>query len=129
LFSRLLEGYIDGMLVASRTLSGRGVDADLRVSVDDAALVADGADTTRLLVRVTDEHGNGRPYTSGAVQIDVDGPLTLIGDAPAALVGGIAGGWLRAGHEAGVATVRVRHATLGERTVEVRLDAADDEPW
>jgi beta-galactosidase len=124
-----LEGYLDGVLAATRTVSGRGVDADLRVSVDDEALVADGADTTRLLVRVTDEHGNARPYTVGAVQIEVDGPLTLIGDAPAALVGGIAAGWLRAGHEPGDATVRVRHATLGEATVRVRLDPAEEEPW
>lgn len=124
-----LEGYLGDTRVATRTLSGRGVDADLRVEVDDTTLVADGADTTRLLVRVTDEHGNGRPYTVGAVQIDVAGPLTLIGDAPAALVGGVAASWLRAGHELGTATVRVRHATLGERTVEVRLEPAEDEPW
>ena len=124
-----LEGYLGDALATTRTVSGRGVDADLRVTVDDEALVADGADTTRLLVRVTDEHGNARPYTVGAVQIDVDGPLTLIGDAPAALVGGVAAGWLRAGHQPGTATVRVRHATLGERSVQVRLDAAEEEPW
>ena len=93
------------------------------------ALVADGADPTRLLVRVTDEHGNGRPYTTGAVQIDVDGPLTLIGDAPAALVGGVAGAWLRAQHDPRTATVRVRHATLGSRTVQLRLTATEAEPW
>ena len=124
-----LEGYLGDALVATRTVSGRGVDADLRVSVDDETLVADGADTTRLLVRVTDEHGNGRPYTVGAVQIEVDGPLTLVGDTPAALVGGIAGGWLRAQHEPGAATVRVRHATLGTRTLRLRLTPAAVEPW
>jgi beta-galactosidase len=124
-----LDGFRGDEVVITRTLSGRGVDQDLQVSVDDTALVADGADTTRLLIRVTDEYGNPRPYTSGAVAVDVDGPLTVIGDAPAALVGGVAGLWLRAQHTAGTATVRVRHPVLGTRTVRVELEPAEVELW
>lgn len=124
-----LEGYLGGRLVATRTMSGRGLDQDLLVSTDDDVLVADGTDTTRLLIRVTDEFGNARPYTTGAVRIDVDGPLTLVGDEPAALVGGVAGVWLRAQHRPGNAVVRVRHPVLGSRECRITLTPAEDEPW
>jgi len=124
-----LEGYLGDQLVATRTLSGRGLDQELVVSTDDDVLVADGADTTRLLIRVTDEFGNARPYTTGAVRIEVDGPLTLIGDEPAALVGGVVGVWLRAQDRPGEAVVRVRHPVLGSRECRVRLEQAEDEPW
>ena len=124
-----LEGYLGDNLVATRTLSGRGLDQDLRVSTDDDVLVADGADTTRLLIRVTDEYGNARPYTTGAVRIGVEGPLTLIGNDPAALVGGVAAVWLRAQNRPGTAVVRVRHAVLGSRTCRVALEPAAEEPW
>jgi beta-galactosidase len=124
-----LEGYRDGERVITRTFSGRGVDADLRVEVDDPALVADGADTTRVLIRVTDEFGNGRPFAAGAVTIDVEGPLTLVGESPAALVGGVAAAWLRATAEPGSAVVRVTHQYLGVRRVEVELRKAQEEPW
>jgi beta-galactosidase len=124
-----LEGYRGDECVITRTLSGRGLDQDLLVSTDDRTLFADGADTTRLLIRVTDQFGNGRPYTTGAVQIDVEGPLTVLGDSPAALVGGVAAVWLRAQDEPGSAIVRVRHPVLGRRSVRVELEPAEAEPW
>ena len=124
-----LDGYLGDQLVTTRTLSGRGLDQDLLVTTDDDVLLADGADTTRLLVRVTDEFGNARPYTTGAVRIEVDGPLTLIGDEPAALVGGVVGAWLRAQGRPGTAVVRVSHPVLGVRECRVQLRPAEDEPW
>jgi len=48
---------------------------------------------------------------------------------PAALVGGVAGLWLRAQHTAGTATVRVRHPVLGTRTVRVELEPVAVDPW
>jgi beta-galactosidase len=126
-----LEGYLGDRdePVVTRVLSGRGLDAELVVTVDDAALVADGADTTRLLVRVTDEHGNGRPFTTGAVTIEVEGPLRLAGPQPVALGGGVAGAWLRATEEPGTATVSVVHPTLGRRSLIVEVEPAPEEPW
>jgi beta-galactosidase len=124
-----LEGYRDGVRVITRTFSGRGVDAALHVEVDDAVLVADGADTTRLLIRVTDEFGNGRPFATGAVTVDVDGPLSVVGEAPAALVGGVAAVWLRAAHDPGTAVVRVAHQALGVHRASVELRPAPEELW
>jgi beta-galactosidase len=124
-----LDGYLDGELVGSRSFSGRGVDQALDVVVDDDALLADGADTTRLVVRVTDEFGADRPLATGVLTLEVDGPLTVIGDNPLAIVGGVGVVWLRAGSTAGIATVDVSHPVLGIRRVSIRLHESAPDRW
>lgn len=124
-----LDGFLGEELVATRVLSGRGVDADLLVSTDHSVLLADGADTTRLSVRVTDEHGNDRPFTTGAVLVDVRGPLVVVGDNPLPLTGGAAAVYLRATDEPGDVEVSVTHPTLGTSTVELTVQKAGGERW
>jgi beta-galactosidase len=120
---------VDDQLVATRILSGRGTDQRFAIEADDTVLCADGADATRLVMRVTDEHGNERPFATGVLQLTVDGPVSVVGDKPIALVGGVAAVWLRAGEEPGVATVTALHPRLGDRTVRIRVDKTTGEPW
>jgi len=55
-----IEGYIQGKLAATRTLSGSGTDDRLVVKPDDLELDGDGRDATRVVLAVTDEYGNLR---------------------------------------------------------------------
>ena len=41
---------------------------------DDTTLVADGADTTRVVLRVTDEFGALRTYANDPVTLTLEGP-------------------------------------------------------
>ena len=50
-----------------RSLSGRGVDSKFALLPDDHALTADGADTTRVVLRVTDEFGAIRTYANDPI--------------------------------------------------------------
>jgi beta-galactosidase len=52
-----MDGYLNGKLAISKKLSGRGVDRRFVLAPDDLTLKADGADTTRVVLRVTDEFG------------------------------------------------------------------------
>lgn len=124
-----LEGYLADELVATRTLSGRGIDQAFAAHLDDDCLDADGADATRLVLRVSDEHGNDRPFTTGVLQLSAHGPVTIIGDNPIALVGGIAAVWLRAGDEPGAAGVTATHPHLGSVTVRLTLRKVPGEAW
>ena len=83
-----IDGYIEGKLVISRTMSGKGVDQRFALLADDTTLVADGADTTRVVLRVTDEFDAIRPFANDPIQLELTGPAELIGDNPFALVGG-----------------------------------------
>jgi beta-galactosidase len=121
------EGFIGGKLVITKTLSGRGVDSKFTVVADDHELDADGADTTRVVVRVTDEFGEVRTYANDPVTFTVDGPVQLIGDNPFALIGGTGAVWIRAGLAAGTARLTARHPRLGEQTVNFTLGAVPEE--
>ena len=94
---------------------------------DDTTLVADGADTTRIVLRVTDEFGAIRTYANDPVVFTLEGPATLIGDNPFALIGGTGALWLRAQEQPGTVRLTAKHPRLGTQTVELQLTAAPNE--
>jgi beta-galactosidase len=116
-----LEGYIQGKKVIEKRMSGRGVDAQFTVNPDDSSLVADGADATRVVLRVTDEFGAIRPFADDAITFQLDGPAEIIGDNPFSLVGGTGAIWIRAKEEPGTARLTATHPRLGPQRVEFRV--------
>jgi beta-galactosidase len=119
-----VDGYLGGKVVISKTLSGRGVDAKFELAADDRELLADGADTTRVVVRVTDEFGAIRTYANDPIGFTLEGPATLIGDNPFALIGGTGAVWVRAGETPGPVRLTATHPRLGSKTANLQLTAA-----
>lgn len=122
-----IDGYVNGKQVITKSLSGRGVDRKFLLLADDRTLSADGSDTTRVVLRVTDEFGAARPYANDPVALSLEGPATLIGDNPFSLVGGTAAVWVRAGEQAGVVRLTAKHPRLGSQSVEITLEPAPKE--
>ncbi|WP_026442485.1 glycoside hydrolase family 2 protein [Pseudacidobacterium ailaaui] len=122
-----IDGYLKGKQVISRTFSGRGVDRRFSLRADDQELLADGADTTRVVMRVTDEFDAIRPYANDAIVLTLEGPAELIGDNPFALFGGQGAVWVRAKEEAGTVRLTARHPRLGTQTVEIAVRPAAQE--
>jgi len=122
-----IDGYIKGKQVISKTLSGSGVDRKFTALPDDTTLVADGADTTRIVLRVTDEFGAIRPYANDPVSFKVEGPAQLIGDNPFALIGGTGAVWIRAGERAGTVRFVATHPRLGSQSVTITLTSSTPE--
>lgn len=50
--------------------------------------------TSQVVLRVTDEFGNIRPYAKDPIAFRLDGPAELIGDGLFALVGGTGAVWV-----------------------------------
>ncbi|HVU47359.1 MAG TPA: glycoside hydrolase family 2 TIM barrel-domain containing protein [Terracidiphilus sp.] len=119
-----IEGYIQGKQVISKSMSGRGVDSKFTAVADDTRLLADGADTTRVVLRITDEYGCVRPFSTDPIRFELTGPATLIGDNPFSLVGGAGAIWIRAGETAGKVTLTAHHPYLGSQTVEIEIASA-----
>jgi beta-galactosidase len=119
-----IDGYLKGEKVISKSLSGRGVDRKFVLLPDDTALVADGADTTRVVLRVTDEFGAIRTYANDAVLLKLEGPAELIGDNPFSLIGGTGAVWVRAKEEPGNVRLTATHPRLGSQTIEIRVGSA-----
>ncbi len=119
-----LEGYIQGKQVIVKKYSGKGVDQKFTLVPDDTSLMADGADTTRVVLRVTDEFDAIRPFANDAIKFELEGPAELIGDNPFALIGGTGAVWIRAKEQAGTVRLTATHPVLGKQQVEFELAAA-----
>jgi beta-galactosidase len=119
-----LEGYIDGKLAITKNYSGNDREQRFEVVADDKTLVADGADATRVVLRVTDEYGNRRPFSDDPVSLRIEGPASIVGPSVLSLSGGVAAVWIRAWEVAGTVKLTATHATLGERTIQIAIDAA-----
>jgi beta-galactosidase len=122
-----IEGYIGGKLVKTLVLSGSGIDAAIKIAADDSELSGDGRDATRVVLTVTDEHGNIRPFSTAVLSFSLTGPGELIGENPLALAGGAAAVWVKAKEGAGVVNLTARHSTLGSQTIAIRVKAAEPE--
>jgi len=122
-----IEGHIQGKPVISKRYSARGIDQQFVVTPDDVTLIANGADATRVVLRVTDEFGALRSLANDAILLQVQGPAYLIGENPFALVGGTGAVWLRTKEEAGNVRLTAVHPFLGERHVDFEVMPADPE--
>jgi len=122
-----LEGYMRGKLAITKHYSGKGVDMKFTLLPDDSTLIADGADTTRVVLRVTDEFGAIRPFANDAITFDLQGRGEMIGDNPFALVGGTGAVWIRAKEEPGTVRLVAIHPQLGKQQIEVAITPVERE--
>ncbi|MGC2674109.1 MAG: glycoside hydrolase family 2 TIM barrel-domain containing protein [Candidatus Acidiferrum sp.] len=122
-----IEGYLNSKLAITKTLSGRGIDQKFVLLPDDTTLHADGADTTRVVLRVTDEYGAIRPFANDSIKLALEGPAEIIGDNPFALIGGTGAVWIRAKEQAGTARLTATHHLLGTQQVSFEITASSQE--
>jgi beta-galactosidase len=122
-----IEGYIQGKQVISRSFSGKGVDQKFMLLPDDIKLVADGADSTRVVLRVADEFDAIRPFAADAIRFELSGPATLIGDNPFALIGGQGAVWIRATEQSGKVRLTAHHPVLGAQHIDLEIAPAPPE--
>lgn len=122
-----LDGYIQGKQVISKRLSGTGVDVKFLVLPDDLDLIADGADSTRVVLRVTDEFGAVRPFANDAIKFELEGPAEIIGDNPFSLIGGTGAVWIRAQEKPGKVSLKAIHPQLGTQQAEIQITACPEE--
>jgi beta-galactosidase len=113
-----IEGYIGGELVATRQMSGKGVEKKFLVNADDKELNADGIDMTRVVFRVTDEFENTLPFAFGAIQFSIENG-EIVGDNPSVLIGGCGAIWVKSTQKAGLLRLMVKHPRLGSKTIEI----------
>jgi beta-galactosidase len=115
-----IVGYRAGQAVAEARLTTDKLPRALTLTADDAELLADGADMTRLVFRLVDAEGARLPHAHAVVEFTLEGDAELIGVNPFPLVGGQAALYLKARHTPGIITVRAKAAVFG-LSAEVRV--------
>jgi beta-galactosidase len=119
-----IDGYVGKARVMSRSFSSDPAADRFWLHADDAELVNDGSDCTRLAFAVVDKFGAPRAFAGGEVALDLDGPGVIVGDNPFPLEanGGAGAVYIRT-IPGRVGTIRItaRHPTLGANSVEIRV--------
>jgi beta-galactosidase len=119
-----IDGYLGDDQVASRSFSSDPSGDVLALTADHAEIDADGADATRLEFRAADRYGAPRPYVTGQVTLEMEGPAVLVGDNPFdfAAAGGAGAVWIRSrAGQPGPVTVRASHPSLGQAVARIRV--------
>ncbi|MBB4683281.1 glycoside hydrolase family 2 protein [Amycolatopsis jiangsuensis] len=117
-----IEGRVGGHTVLRRRFSADPAFDTLAVSADDAEIVADGQDATRVTLRSVDRYGAPRPHAHGTLAVAVDGPGVLVGEPylDFGALGGAAAVWIRSLRNApGTITVTATHPFLDTGTATI----------
>ena len=119
-----IDGIVGGQVVLSRAFSADDTQDQLLFQADDASLIADGADATRLVFGRTDRHGSVRAFATGSVSFQIRGPAELVGDNPFLLAdaGGIGAVWLKTiPGRTGTVAVLATHSELGAKSLTIAI--------
>jgi beta-galactosidase len=119
-----IDGYVGNKRVLSRSFSSDRATDRFGLRADDAELVNDGSDSTRLAFAVVDKFGAPRAFAGGDVALELVGPGVIVGDNPFALEanGGAGAVYIRTvPGRAGTIRITARHSTLGVGEVEIRV--------
>jgi beta-galactosidase len=122
----LIEGYLSGRQVSEVRMSSDPLGDSLSMAADDATILADGSDATRVVFRAIDAYGNQRRYMAGNVTMNLTGPAVIVGDNPFAFgeYGGLGAVWIRSlvGQQ-GTITLTAAHPLLGQAQVRLRAQS------
>jgi len=119
-----IDGYAGGQLVFSRSFSSDPAQDQFLMTADDAELIGDGADATRVVLQVTDKYGAPRALAGGDVSFAITGPGVIVGDNPFGLTdtGGAGAVWVKTvPNGSGQIMLKATHAALGEKSVAISV--------
>lgn len=117
-----IDGYVGQALALARSFSSDPTQDQLLLRADDAKLIADGSDATRLVFQAVDQYGATRPFVGGQVTLQINGPGVIVGDNPFQLAesGGAGAVWIKTLQgQAGRITVVATHSPLSAKSVEI----------
>jgi beta-galactosidase len=119
-----LRGFIGGKHVATKKVSHDGNPARLEMTADDQTIAADGADMTRIGLRIVDRFSNILPFAMQPVMLEIKGAGVLVGDNPHPMPGGRGAVYVRSTLKPGKITITATTARLKPQTVTIRTVAS-----
>jgi beta-galactosidase len=121
-----IDGYVAGKKVLSRSFSSDPAGDRFLLNADDATLIGDGVDATRLFFAVVDKFGAPRGFAGGQVSIHMYGPGVIVGDNPFSLAqsGGCGAVWIRSiAGKIGRIHIEAEHNLLGVKIAQIQVIA------
>ena len=121
--SLIIKGFIDNKEVASKEIGELRRMNKLEVKPDDLELSLDKTsyDATRIVVKLLDNLGEVLFLNNDFIEVEIDGPLSIMGPSKFGISGGITAFWVRTQGKKGLCKIKVKSMYFEEEiSIEVK---------
>ena len=108
--SLIIKGFIDNKEVASKEIGELRSMNKLEVTPDDLELSLDKTsyDATRIVVKLLDNLGEVLFLNNDFIEVEIDGPLSIMGPSKFGISGGAVAFWVRTQGKTGLCKIKVK---------------------
>ena len=121
--SLIIKGFIDNKEVASKEIGELRSMNKLEVTPDDLELSLDKTsyDATRIVVKLLDNLGEVLFLNNDFIEVEIDGPLSIMGPSKFGISGGVTAFWVRTQGKKGLCKIKVKSMYFEEEiSIEVK---------
>lgn len=121
--SLIIKGFIDNKEVASKEIGEIRSMNKLEVKSDDLELSLDKTsyDATRIVVKLLDNLGEVLFFNNDFIEVEIDGPLSIMGPSKFGISGGVTAFWVRTQGKKGLCKIKVKSMYFEEEiSIEVK---------
>ena len=121
--SLIIKGFIDNKEVASKEIGELRSMNKLEVTPDDLELSLDKTsyDATRIVVKLLDNLGEVLFLNNDFIEVEIDGPLSIMGPSKFGISGGAVAFWVRTQGKTGLCKIKVKSMYFEEEiSIEVK---------
>ena len=121
--SLIIKGFIDNKVVASKEIGELRSMNKLEVTPDDLELSLDKTsyDATRIVVKLLDNLGEVLFLNNDFIEVEIDGPLSIMGPSKFGISGGATAFWVRTQGKKGLCKIKVKSMYFEEEiSIEVK---------
>ena len=115
-------GYLNEKEVCEHTIYPFTAPEKLVLAVDHKAIKADGADLTRLKVRLVDKNGQTLILAHHPVFFEVDGPGEIIGENPFSLEAGRGAVYIKSKREPGLIKIKAHTDKYSSEEIHIKSE-------
>ncbi|MDU4830800.1 MAG: glycoside hydrolase family 2 TIM barrel-domain containing protein, partial [Clostridium perfringens] len=121
--SLIIKGFIGNKEVASKEIGELRSMNKLEVTPDDLELSLDKTsyDATRIVVKLLDNLGEVLFLNNDFIEVEIDGPLSIMGPSKFGISGGVTAFWVRTQGKKGLCKIKVKSMYFEEEiSIEVK---------
>ena len=121
--SLIIKGFIDNKEVASKEIGELRSMNKLEVIPDDLelSLGRTSYDATRIVVKLLDNLGEVLFLNNDFIEVEIDGPLSIMGPSKFGISGGATAFWVRTQGQTGLCKIKVKSMYFEEEiSIEVK---------
>jgi len=115
-------GFIDDQEICEHTIYPFTEPDKLKIKADNKVLKADGADLTRLEIRLVDKNEQTLILAHNPIFFKIEGPGEIIGETPFSLEAGRGAVYIKSKREPGVIKIKAQSPNYESKVIEIKTE-------